>query len=95
MPSRSAYRIRYSMQLNAREAMHMLELRSGPEGHPTYRWVAQEMHRQIGEEAGHRLLADAMVHVDYGSRDLERLDSERRAEGRRRSLSAAGNHETR
>jgi thymidylate synthase ThyX len=90
-----AYRIRYSMQLNAREAMHMLELRSGPEGHPTYRWVAQEMHRQIGEEAGHRLLADAMVHVNYGSRDLERLDSERRAEGRRRSLSAAGNHETR
>jgi thymidylate synthase ThyX len=90
-----AYRIRYSMQLNAREAMHMLELRSGPEGHPTYRWVAQEMHRLIAEEAGHRILADAMVHVDYDSRDLERLDSERRAEGRRRSLSAAGNHETR
>jgi thymidylate synthase ThyX len=90
-----AYRIRYSMQMNAREAMHMLELRSGPEGHPTYRWVAQEMHRLIAEEAGHRLLADAMVHVDYGSRDLERLDSERRAEGRRHSLSAAGNHETR
>ncbi len=90
-----AYRIRYSMQMNAREAMHMLELRSGPEGHPTYRWVAQEMHRLIAEEAGHRLLADAMVHVDYGSRDLERLDSERRAEGRRHSLSAAGNNETR
>jgi len=90
-----AYRIRYSMQMNAREAMHILELRSGPEGHPTYRWVAQEMHRLIAEEAGHRLLADAMVYVDYGSRDLERLDSERRAEGRRHSLSAAGNQETR
>ncbi len=90
-----AYRIRYSMQMNAREAMHVLELRSGPEGHPTYRWVAQEMHRLIADEAGHRLLAEAMVHVDYGSRDLERLDSERRAEGRRHSLSAAGNHETR
>jgi thymidylate synthase ThyX len=90
-----AYRIRFSMQMNAREAMHMLELRSGPEGHPTYRWVAQEMHRLIAEQAGHRLLADAMRHVDYGSRDLERLDAERRAEGRRRSLSVAGNHETR
>ena len=28
-----AYRIRYSMQMNAREAMHLLELRSGPQGH--------------------------------------------------------------
>ncbi len=27
-----AYRIRYSMQMNAREAMHLLELRSGPAG---------------------------------------------------------------
>jgi thymidylate synthase ThyX len=90
-----AYRIRYSMQMNAREAMHILELRSGPEGHPTYRWVAQEMHRLVGDVAGHRLLAEAMRHVDYSSRELERLDSERRAEGRRRSLSAAGNHETR
>jgi len=36
-----AYRIRYTMQMNAREAMHLLELRSGPQGHPSYRWVAQ------------------------------------------------------
>ena len=62
-----AYRIRYSMQMNAREAMHLLELRSGPQGHPSYRWVAQEMHRLIAEQAGHRLLAEAMSHVDFGS----------------------------
>ena len=80
-----AYRIRYTMQMNAREAMHLVELRSGPQGHPSYRWVAHEMHRLIAEEAGHRLLAEAMCHVDYSDRDLERLDSERRAEGRRRS----------
>ncbi len=86
-----AYRIRYSMQMNAREAMHLVELRSGPQGHPSYRWVAQEMHRQIGERAGHRLLAEAMAHVDYGAADLERLESERRAEGRRNALSGAGN----
>jgi thymidylate synthase ThyX len=90
-----AYRIRYTMQMNAREAMHLVELRSGPEGHPAYRWVAQEMHRLIADVAGHRLLAEAMSHVDHGSRDLERLESERRAEGRRRSLSAAGKQETR
>jgi thymidylate synthase ThyX len=81
-----AYRIRYTMQMNAREAMHLLELRSGPQGHPSYRWVAQEMHRQIGERAGHRLLAEAMSHVDYGAEDLERLESERRAEQRRNAV---------
>ncbi len=86
-----AYRIRYSMQMNAREAMHLLELRSGSQGHPSYRWVAHEMHRLIADRAGHHLLADAMSHVEFGSEDLERLDAERRAEGRRNSMSAAGN----
>ena len=28
------YRIRYVLDLNAREAMHLIELRSGREGHP-------------------------------------------------------------
>jgi thymidylate synthase ThyX len=78
-----AYRIRYVMQFNAREAMHLLELRSGPQGHPAYRRVAQEMHRQIADVAGHRAIAAAMVHVDHGATDLERLESERRAEQRR------------
>jgi len=89
-----AYRVRYTMQMNAREAMHLLELRSGPQGHPSYRWVAQEMHRQIAERAGHRLLAEAMSHVDYGAEDLERLESERRAEQRRSSVSAGTNPAT-
>ena len=78
-----AYRIRYVLQLNAREAMHVLELRSGPQGHPAYRRVAQEMHRQIAEVAGHRGIAAAMRHVDYSDTDLERLEGERRAEARR------------
>ncbi len=86
-----AYRIRYSMQMNAREAMHLLELRSGPQGHPSYRWVAQEMHRQIAGRAGHRLLSEAMSYVDFGGEDLERLESERRAEGKRKSMSGVGN----
>ncbi len=83
-----AFRIRYSMQMNAREAMHLTELRSGAQGHPTYRWVAQEMHRLIADQAGHRVLAEAMSYVDYGGRDLERLDSERRAEEKRGLLAA-------
>jgi DNA-binding GntR family transcriptional regulator len=73
------------MHLNAREAMHLLELRTGPQGHPAYRRVCQEMHRQIAERAGHRVLAEMMRHVDHSDVGLERLDSERRAESRRSS----------
>ena len=39
-----AYRIRYVLDMNAREAMHLIELRSGREGHTSYRAVALEMH---------------------------------------------------
>jgi hypothetical protein len=46
-----AYRIRYSMQLNARAAMQMLELRTTPQGHPSYRRVCQQMHRLIADKA--------------------------------------------
>jgi thymidylate synthase ThyX len=78
-----AYRIRYVLQLNAREAMHLIELRSSPQGHPSYRAVAHEMHRQIGEVAGHKVLAEAMRFVDFDAVDLERLEAERRAERKR------------
>jgi thymidylate synthase ThyX len=83
-----AHRIRYVMQLNAREAMHLIELRSGTQGHPAYRRVAQQMHRAIAEVAGHRALAESMCFVDHGATDLERLESERRAERRRSEKSA-------
>jgi len=79
-----AYRVRYSMQFNAREAMHMLELRTSPQGHPAYRRVCQQMHTQIAELAGHTALAAAMKFVDHGAEPtLGRLDAERRAESRR------------
>lgn len=78
-----AYRVRFVMQMNAREATHLLELRSSPQGHPAYRRVAQEMHRLIAEQAGHPAIAAAMRHVDHETYDLERLGSERAAEERR------------
>jgi thymidylate synthase ThyX len=79
-----AYRVRFVMQLNAREAMHLIELRSGSQGHPSYRRVAQEMYRLIAEQAGHRAVAAMMSHVDLTSDvQLERLEAERRAEQRR------------
>jgi thymidylate synthase ThyX len=78
-----AYRLRYMMQFNAREAMHMLELRSAPQGHPSYRRVALEMHRLIAEHAGHHAIANAMTHMTTEAPELERLASERRAEAQR------------
>ena len=78
-----AFRIRFFMQLNAREAFHLLELRTAEGGHEGYRRVCQEMHRLIADEAGHRHLAEAMSYVDHGSYGLGRLETERRAAARR------------
>jgi hypothetical protein len=60
-----AYKVRFVLDLNAREAMHLIELRSTPQGHPAYRIVAQEMHRLIAEEAGHHAVAELMRFVDH------------------------------
>ncbi|HET9690220.1 MAG TPA: FAD-dependent thymidylate synthase [Acidimicrobiales bacterium] len=84
-----AFRVRYSMQMNAREAMHLLELRSTPQGHPEYRKVAQQMHHLVADQAGHRALAELMRfvdHADHESAGLERLAGERRAEARRAAI---------
>ena len=82
------YRIRYVLDLNAREAMHLIELRSGREGHPTYRAVAHEMHRLIA--AVHPAVAGAMTHVDSETEPrLERVLSEMRAQSRMEGRTAA------
>jgi hypothetical protein len=78
-----AYRIRFYMDMNAREAMHLIELRSAPQGHPAYRRIAQAMHRLIAERAGHRALAAAMIFADHSEVALERLEAERAADRRR------------
>jgi len=76
-----AYRIRYTLDLNAREAMHLIELRSGREGHPTYRAVAQAMHERIG--AIHPGVAGTMEFVDTSREPrLERIMSEIRTHRR-------------
>ena len=78
-----AYRVRFYMQMNAREAMHVIELRTSPQGHPAYRRVCQMMHRLIGEQAGHHAIADAMRFADHSDVELERLQSERALERKR------------
>jgi thymidylate synthase ThyX len=77
-----AYRIRYILDLNAREAMQLIELRSGREGHPSYRAVAHEMHARIADV--HPAVAEAMSHVDrHAEPRLERILSEMRSHARR------------
>jgi thymidylate synthase ThyX len=83
-----ANRVRFYMQMNAREAMHLIELRTSKQGHPSYRWVGQEMLRRIAGDAGHHAIAEAMQFADMnGHGDLERLDSERLKEERMAALS--------
>jgi thymidylate synthase ThyX len=81
-----AYRVRFYMQMNAREAMHVIELRSAPQGHPAYRRVCQLMHRAIADVAGHRAIANAMTFADHSEVELERLQAERRMEKKRKEL---------
>jgi thymidylate synthase ThyX len=78
-----AYRVRFYMGLNAREAMHLIELRTAPQGHPAYRRICQAMHRLIAEQAGHAALASAMRFADHSGAEGGRLDAERAAERRR------------
>jgi thymidylate synthase ThyX len=78
-----AYRVRFYMDLDAREAMHVIELRTAPQGHPAYRRVCQRMHHLIAEKAGHRAIAATMSFADHSEVALERLEAERAVERRR------------
>jgi thymidylate synthase ThyX len=82
-----AYRVRFYMDMNAREAMHVIELRTAPQGHPSYRRICQAMHTAISDVAGHRAIAAAMQFADHSQVELERLQSERSLEKKRQSIS--------
>lgn len=71
------HRIRYVMRMNAREAMHLIELRTSPQGHAHYRRVGREMHRLIDEVAGHHLVAGAMRFISSDDVHLPRYAAER------------------
>ncbi|HEX9371723.1 MAG TPA: FAD-dependent thymidylate synthase, partial [Roseiflexaceae bacterium] len=71
-----AFRVRWRVKLNLRAAYHLAELRSAPQGHPSYRRIAQAIYRQI--RAVHPTLAEGMRFVDMTDYALERLDAERR-----------------
>jgi hypothetical protein len=68
--------VRWSIGMNDREAMHMLELRTTPQGHSQYRKVAAAMHKLIAKRSAWR--ADAMKFVDYNDYFWARGDAEAR-----------------
>ncbi len=71
-----AYRVRWRIKLNLREAYHFIELRSSRQGHPGYRAIAQAMYQQI--QTVHPTLVAKMHFVDLNDYALERLASEQR-----------------
>ncbi len=70
------HKLRYHFIINARQAFHLLELRTSPQGHPGYRKICQEMHRQLS--AVHPRLGKAMHYLNVnGDPALTRLEAER------------------
>ena len=80
-----AYRVRWYMKLNLREAIHVGELRTLPQGHPDYRFIVQEMWRLIGEV--HPTLARSAKFIDWQTYRLGRLQAEMRTEYKKSTLS--------
>lgn len=78
-----AYRYPYFIKMNLREACHVIELRTAPQGHPDYRKACQEMLSQIRQ--AHPVLAEGIKFADMNSYELERLGSEKRTERKRQS----------
>ena len=77
-----AYNYPYFMRLNLREACHLIELRTVPQGHVDYRNVAQNMFKEIKNI--HPNLSKIIKFVDLKKYELERFESEKRTEEKKR-----------
>lgn len=80
-----AYRIRYYFHMSLREAVHLSELRSIPQGHFSYRKIAQEIAKQTIKK--YPLLGKYLFKfVDYKEYRLERLEAFERVAKKAQSL---------
>lgn len=70
------YNYPYFIKFNLREACHLIELRTIPQGHADYRKVAQQMFKKISDI--HPNLSKIMTHVDMKNYNLERFEAEKR-----------------
>jgi thymidylate synthase ThyX len=77
-----AHRYPYFIKMNLREACHMIELRTAPQGHPDYRIACQKIYMEI--ERVHPQLAQGIKFVDMGKYQLERFDAEKKTDKKRR-----------
>jgi dTMP kinase len=69
-------KMRWKITYNAREAFHLHELRTSPQGHPGYRKLVQQMHEKLAEV--HPMMAESMLFVNKGEdEELTRLAAER------------------
>ncbi len=70
------HKMRWKVTYNAREAFHLHELRTTPQGHPGYRKLVLEMHEKLSEV--HPQLGEAMIFVNKDEDpELTRLAAER------------------
>ena len=70
------HQMRWKISYNARQAFHMHELRTSPQGHPGYRQLVNSMHEQISQIHPH--LAKAMRFVNQAEDpELTRLQAEK------------------
>lgn len=79
-----AFKIRWYMKMNLREAVHIGELRTMPQGHPDYRLITQLMWKEI--QRVHPTLAQYAKFIDWKNYRLGRLQSEMRTEFKKSSL---------
>jgi thymidylate synthase ThyX len=77
-----AYNYPFFMRLNLREATHLIELRTIPQGHIDYRQVAQKMFLAIKKT--HPNLSKIIKFADLNTYELERFESEKRIEEKRK-----------
>ncbi len=71
------YHCRFLFKMTLREVSHLSELRSSMQGHPDYRFTAQEIAKQVREV--HPLLGTLATHfVDFEKYELSRLEAEKR-----------------
>jgi thymidylate synthase ThyX len=79
-----AYRYPYFVKMNLREACHMIELRTAPQGHPDYRIVCQKIYNEIMR--AHPQLAQGIKFVDMNRYQLERFNAEKKSEKKRQRV---------
>jgi len=73
-----AFRYPYFLKINLREACHMIELRTLPQGHADYRSVCQRLFKYIEEK--NPILAEGIKFVDLNTYGLERFTTEKKTE---------------